>query len=62
MDDIKKCSKCGILSLNCIFHKNTTMSDGFYPQCILCRKKYYNENFVKIEKYKLDNRDKIITQ
>ena len=61
-EDIKRCSKCGILSLKKNFHKNAKTSDGFYPQCKLCRKNYYNENLVKIKKYNLDNRDKIITQ
>ena len=40
------------------FHKNIKTSDGFHPHCKLCRRKYYNENLVKIKKYNLDNRDK----
>ena len=37
-EDIKSCSKYGIISLKSNFHKNTKTSDGFYPQCKLCRK------------------------
>ena len=62
MDDVMKSSKCGILTLIRNFHKNTKTNDGFYPQCNLCSKKYYNENLAKIEKNNVDIRDKIITQ
>ena len=32
-DLIKKCSKCGIISLKSNFHKNKKMNDGLYEQC-----------------------------
>ena len=35
------------------------MSDGLHPQCLSCRKIYYNENREKTRKYYLENRDKI---
>ena len=41
---VKKCSKCGIISLESNFHKNIKTNDGFHPLCILCRRKKYNEN------------------
>ena len=43
-DLIKKCLKCGIISIKSNFHKNKTMSDGFNPQCKFCRKKFYLDN------------------
>ena len=46
-DLIKKCCKCGIISLKSNFHKNKKMKDGLNPNCKVCRKKYYNENFSK---------------
>ena len=62
-DLIKKCSKCGIISLKSNFHKNKNMSDGLHSYCIPCRKeygkKYYVENFDKIKKYNLENQDRI---
>ena len=61
---IKKCSKCGIISLKSNFHKNNTRNDGLCNQCKVCRKDYYNENRDEIKeyqkKYYLDNRDQII--
>ena len=48
---IKKCSKCGIISLKRNFHKNKlTKSDG-RSECIACRRKYYNENQEKSKKF-----------
>ena len=41
------------------FHKYRNSSDGFHPQCITCRKKYYDENREKIKKYHLGKLDKI---
>ena len=57
-DLVKKCSKCGNISLKSNFHRNIKTKDGFHPHCAMCRKKNYNENLVKIKKYYLDNRDK----
>ena len=33
---IKKCSKCGIISLKSNFHKNKKSSDGLVSQCKRC--------------------------
>ena len=43
-DLVKKCSKCGIISLKSNFHKDKSKTDGLKAICILCRKKYYLEN------------------
>ena len=61
-EDLKKCSKCGFLSLKSNFHKRLKFSDGFYPQCKFCRKNYYNKNLLKIKKYYLENRYEIAAQ
>ena len=37
MDGIKKCSKCRIISLNSIFHKDKTKNDGIKPKCKVFR-------------------------
>ena len=44
--------------LNNKVHRNKNMCDGLYKQCRFCRKKYYNENLVKIRKILLDNHDR----
>ena len=56
---IKKCSKCGIVSLKSNFHKNKKSKDGLHPQCIFCRKVYYNESRDRVKQYYLDNHDRI---
>ena len=33
---IKKCSKCGIISLKSNFHKNKKSNDGLVSQCKCC--------------------------
>ena len=38
-DLVKKCSKCGIISLKSNFFKNKNMNDGFQPYCKSCKKK-----------------------
>ena len=66
-DLVKKCSKCGIISLKSNFHKNKNMIDGFQPYWVSCikkyRKKYYIEHRdLELEcnkKYRSDNKDKI---
>ena len=57
MDDIveendlmKRCSICGRMSLKTNFHKKLSSKDGLNPNCKVCRKKYHNENLVKIKK------------
>ena len=62
-DLIKKCAKCGIISLKSNFHKNTKSKDGLHSYCIPCRKEYgkkYNlENQDRIKRYYSENRNKI---
>ena len=41
---VKKCSKCGIISLKSTFHKRSTSCDGYNPQCKFWTKKYYIDN------------------
>ena len=47
-DLVKKCSKCGIISLKNNFHKNNLTKGGLFSQCISCviqkQKKYDFEN------------------
>ena len=58
-DFVKKCSKCGIISLKSNFHKDKTRNDGLYNQCKVCRKEYYLDEQDRIKQYYLDNRDRI---
>ena len=58
-DLVKKCSKCGIISLKSNFHKDNTRNDSLYNQCKLCRKDYYLDNQDRIKQYYLDNCDRI---
>ena len=44
MDGIKKCSKCGIISIKSTFHKNKLNKDGFRSACRICGKKCYLDN------------------
>ena len=59
---VKKCSKCGIISLKSNFHNNKNMKDGLQSQCKLCTKKYYIDNhdrlFNKQNFYDKQNRDR----
>ena len=61
-DLMKRCFSCGNISLKSIFHKTLSSKDGLNPNCNVCRKKYYDENLVKIKKYYLENRNKFISQ
>ena len=64
---VKKCSKCGKISLKSNFHRTKNMNDGFQPYCKLCTKKYrkkfyINHRDLEVEgnkKYRSDNKDKI---
>ena len=62
-DLVKKCSKCGIISLKSNFHKNKTKSDGLQSYCLCCRTQYYNENRDRLrnyqKKYNYENKEKI---
>ena len=66
-DLVKKCGKCGNISIKSNFHKNKKMNDGFQPYCKLCIKKYRKKYYIKHrdlelecnKKYRSDNKDKI---
>ena len=62
-DLVKKCGKCGIISLKSNFHKNKNMNDGFQPYCKSCIEKKYLENrdrlLNKHKCYNKENRDRI---
>ena len=70
MDDVKKCSKCGIISLKSNFHKNKLTKDGLFSQCKSCviqkQKIYDSENREKIlnriQDNQMKNHDKIIAR
>ena len=40
---MKRCSRCGIISPNCIFYKDISKRDGLNPVCKVCRIGYSNE-------------------
>ena len=56
---VKKCSKCGIISMKSIFHKSKLTKNGVRSECIICRRKYYIENQEKSKKCYSENRDRI---
>ena len=41
---VKKCLKCGNISLKSNFHKDKNRENDFQLHCICCRTQYYNEN------------------
>ena len=49
-EDIKRCSKYDFIQVIENFNKDKNRKDGLNSICKLCRKKYYNENLVKIKK------------
>ena len=72
-DLIKKCYRCGIISLKSNFHKNKKSKDELSSVCKGCRKDYYLNNSIKlfqkqkdyykkkhhrIKHYKNENREK----
>lgn len=62
----KVCSKCGELKSAEMFVKDPQKKDGLYSSCKECYKKYYKKTVEKYkptrEKYKVENRDKILAQ
>ena len=65
-DLIKKCLKCGYISLKSNFHKHQSMNDCLQPRCKFCCKKYYLENCDRLinnqNLYAKQNRNKISTR
>ena len=57
-EDIKRCSKCEFIQVIDNFNKDKNRKDGLNSICRLCRKKYYNENLVKIKKYNEQNKER----
>ena len=47
---VKKCKKCGKISLRSDFHEDETKNDGLKSNCKVCRKNQYKliENRIKI--------------
>jgi len=64
MKNTKICNKCSIEKELCEFHKSKNKTDGYRLTCKECRKdeskNRYLNNAEYFEKYKKDNRDKII--
>ena len=50
-EDIKRCSKCEIIQNIENSNKDKNRKDGLNSICRLFRKKYYDENLVKYQKY-----------
>ena len=69
-DLVKKCIKCGIVSLKSNFHKNKKSSDGLVSQCKSCvvqKQRVYDfqnrERIINRNKdYQLKHHDKIMAQ
>ena len=66
-DLVKKCSKCGNISLKNNFHKDKNREDGLQPYCESCKKEYRKKYYIEHrdlelechKKYRSDNKDKI---
>lgn len=60
----KRCSKCGEVKEVSQFVKDPQKKDGLYSSCKICYKKHYKNTVEKYkptrEKYKVENRDKIL--
>ena len=57
-ETFKKCYRCEIIQVIENFNKDKNKKDGLNSFCKLCRKKYYNENLVKIKKYNEQNKER----
>ena len=61
--DIKRCSKCNLISLKTNFYKDITKNDGYRPSCKRCTNQYYYDNQDQIlnnrKIYNKNNRSKI---
>ena len=73
-DLVKKCLKCGNISLKSHFHRNKNMRDGLNTHCKNCviqkqkqydienrdkKREYYQNNRNRVKDYYLQNRDRI---
>ena len=67
---VKKCCRCGIISLKSNFHENKNRKDGFCSQCkssVIQKQKIYDsenrEKFLfRVKDYQLKNLDKSIAR
>jgi len=50
MNDVKKCTKCGLIKLVSEFNKDRHGKNGIHAQCIVCCKKYRKENRAELLK------------
>ena len=62
-EDLKKCSRCKMISPKSNFVKDITKKDGYRPSCKICCQKYYYDNQIRIlndkKTYNKNNRSKI---
>ena len=58
IETFKKCYRCEIIQVIENFNKDKNRKDRLNSICKLCRKKYYNENLVKIKKYNEQNKER----
>ena len=54
-DLVKKCCRCGVLSLMSNFYKDKTKRNGYRPECKIISKKY-------CKKYYYDNQDRLLNK
>ena len=57
-EDLKKCSKCGNISLKSNFQKGKNRKDGLQPHCVSCMKKYFLDNRYRVKQNYLNNHDR----
>ena len=50
-EELKRCSKCGNISLKSNFHKDKTKNDRLNSTCRVCRKISCNETLVRKLKF-----------
>lgn len=70
MDIVKPCIECGIVKPLNDFHKRSSMLDGHYNSCKVCRKttsknyyiKYKDDINIKAKDYNLKNKEKAIVR
>ena len=61
-DLIKKCCRCGIISLKSNFHKNKKSKDGLTSHCKVCKNEYNRNYYNKNRDSELERRKKYISQ
>ena len=61
-DLVKKCSKCGIISLKSNFHKNKKLKDGLTSHCNVYKNEYHKNYYNKNRDSELKRRKKYVSQ